>query len=238
MRKLHPFVIIAILLLSVGVSAVTTSEIDDLSYPQFLYVTAPSGLYVRKEADAKSKPVALLKKGSYFHFSGVAGGPVTIDSISSRWLKYSGPAGTGYVFGGFVSKEPPLLVYTREQISEIEKENRAYVESLAREEQRRMEEAQKAGQFYQNCDACEHLKIDWRRVELRAGCDQNARERIHQLVIEQIPGYDKSGINDATTRQAFLDAAEKVDNPYCGQLLLNSWQSQGPAQCNGPSFFD
>ena len=221
-----------------GTPALTTSEIDDLSIPQFLYVTAPSGLYVRKEADAKSKPLALLKKGAYFHFSGVAGAPVTIDSISSRWLKYSGPAGTGYVFGGFVSREPPLLVYTREQINEIEKENRAYVESLAREEQRRMEKAQKAGQFYQNCDACEHLKIDWRRVELRAGCDQNARERIHQLVIERIPGCDKRGINDEATRQAFVDAAEKVDNPYCEQLLMNSWQSQGPAQCNGPSFFE
>ena len=213
-RALAKALLVSLLIAAASpLAALTKDEIDNLPTTHgaswllsgFLYVVPASGLYVRSQPDPKSPSVALLKKGDFFHFRGALDKVVTIEGIASRWLVYDGPAGQGYVYGGFVSTAPPLLVYTRAQVATFEQQNRTHAEQeLALENARR--EAAKNGQFFQACaGGCGGGEVDWKRVELEAGCKPEKKAAIRNLL--------------QSKQLSLSQAIEKFDDPYCEGLF-------------------
>ena len=233
--KLHGLVAATIMVtITTGVFALTQDEIDDLPRVQgthwvkfgFLFITADSGLLIRSKPDIKSKAVTLLKKGDFFHYKGATGDPLTIENITSRWLIYDGPAGKGFVFGGFVSAQPPLFVYTKEQVAEFERKNGEMREQEEAQRQTAAADAAKRGEFYQNCSPpCEASFLDWQRVEFGAGCTAEKRAKIRSMM--------------KTRGGTVYDAVHEMDDPYCLGLLSHSQQQAAQPSCTTEhSFFD
>ncbi len=209
-----------------GLSAEPRDEIPDAPMPRLegaiVYVTA-SQLKVRDRPDLKAQTIGLLNKGDNLRILGRAGDRITVEGITSDWVRFDYRGKTGYAFGGFVSAKRPALKYSPAELAQIQEMNRAYQEELIRQEREAMEAAQARGEMYQNCDPCTHYKVDVDYEEARAGCTVEKKAAIKKI--------------EKARNVRLYEAARIYGDEYC--IILSERSSESGSQCayNARSFY-
>jgi hypothetical protein len=181
-----------------------------------LYVTANS-LKIRKEPNLKSNTVGLLEKGDSVEVLEETEETITVEKITSNWVRVSVKGFNGWVFKGFLDYSAPNLVSKQEAIEIAKHYNKVVKECEIQEAKLRKKDPE-----YQNCDPCGCGLPTSESVQNDRGCKQYKLDEIKKIAEKD--GYK---FENGSMSSIVIEYFKIYGDEYCLTAVQNSW-SQCP----------